>query len=461
MTGRTAYCWGLVVLAMVGLQIAFEISGLAPFQDGAICCLVVVVFVGSRWIQGLPRLLLTVSVILSGLVPLMEQAPLEPIMAGLRNSTFLAAFFCAITAIRTAAAASPSMKAAGVYLARQSPGRRYFALTFGAQAFSHVMSFGAIQLLGALAVDNAGAELGEQARQTRIRRMLLAVHRGFVSAMPWSPSSFTVALVVAIIPGVDWLQLAIPGLGASMIILSTGWAIDRIFRPSFAAIRTVRSADPGNFRSLLPLLLLLGLMLSLLVVLGALTDMRVVGLVMIIIPTFSLCWVLIQLRGAKGLRPRLQTYLSSELPSYRKEVVMIASAGYLGVMGSTLLQPVFQSGLIDMTSIPVWVLLVALVWLVPLLGQLGASPVLAISLVGPLLPLPGSLGITPAALALPLVCGWAMSGISCPFTPTTLLIGRFGGISAIRVAWDWNRSYFFATTGLLSIWVCAFAVLTA
>ena len=89
-------------------------------------------------------------------------------------------------------------------------------------------------------------------------------------------------------------------------------------------------------------------------------------------------------------------------------------------------------------------------------GRVGYS-FAEVSLIGPLLPTPEALGISPTALAVALICGWILTGITSPFTATTLLIARFGGITPYQVGWVWNRGFFCAVTVLLSLWVLLFA----
>lgn len=289
--------------------------------------------------------------------------------------------------------------------------------------------------------------------------MLQAIHRGFISSLPWSPLSFSIAISVAVIPGTSYSQLAIPGVISSAIILGTGWAMDSIFKPRVSGLPRRTEKAPGHWTDLAPLAILLVLMLSLLLSLSAIFKIRVVGLVLMIIPALSLGWIVMQLRGFSGFGRRFSTFLRAELPSYRNEILLIATAGYIGAVGSDLAQPLMQSSVVDLTVLPTWILLLALIWIMPLLGQIGANPILSMSLIGPLLPPAETLGITPTALAVALVCGWAMTGITSPFTATNLLIGRFGGIRPIDVGWVWNRAYFFVTIAILCIWSLAFAFL--
>ncbi|EAU48600.1 hypothetical protein R2601_03468 [Salipiger bermudensis HTCC2601] len=102
-------------------------------------------------------------------------------------------------------------------------------------------------------------------------------------------------------------------------------------------------------------------------------------------------------------------------------------------------------------------ILLSLLWILPIMGQIGANPILTLSLIGPLLPTPEALGISPTALAVALICGWILTGITSPFTATTLLIARFGGITPYQVGWVWNRGFFCAVMVLLSLWVLLFA----
>ncbi len=132
-------------------------------------------------------------------------------------------------------------------------------------------------------------------------------------------------------------------------------------------------------------------------------------------------------------------------------------AGFIGTVGAPLLAPlVAQSGL-DPARLPTWALLVALVWTIPVLGQLGMNPILAVSLLAPLIPEAATLGVTPAAIVSAIAAGWAMSGTTSPFTATTLLIGSFGQVSALHVGFRWNGVYLLAMGGLLSAWVLLYA----
>lgn len=383
----------------------------------------------------------------------------ETVLDGLRSAAFIAAFFSALSTLRNVAQTSPAVQAAGRFLSGQRPGRRYLALTLGGQGFALLLNYGAIQLLGALALANAGSEPNAEVRGHRIRRMLLAIQRAFVSTLPWSPLSFAMAISVSVVPGTSWAQAMVPGLISSVLLAGVGWGLDTAFKPRLS-VTPQRQEPEGSWALMLPLLALLGVLVISVIILSAITDVRIVGLVVVIVPGIALVWMIIQNWAHAPVRSvvrRVGDYVFKELPGYRGELTLLMMAGYIGTVGSALLGPLMQRAGLDLSVLPPWVILVAFVWLIPLAGQLGMNPILAVTLIAPLIPGADSLGVTPTAIVVALVAGWALSGASSPFTATTLLIGSFAGISALRVGWVWNGVYTLLCGAVLSIWVVLYA----
>lgn len=387
----------------------------------------------------------------------------EVALDGLRSAAFIAAFFSALSTLRNVAQTSAAVQAAGRFLSGQRPGRRYAALTVGGQGFALLLNYGALQLLGALALANAETEHDAEVRGHRIRRMLLAIQRAFVSTLPWSPLSFAMAISVSVVPGASWAQAMVPGLVSSALLAGIGWGLDTAFKPKLSV--TPRRQEPeGSWALMLPLLALLGVLVISVIGLSAITDVRIVGLVVVIVPVIALVWMLIQhWAQAQAQAPvlsvarRVGDYVTKELPGYREELTLLMMAGYIGTVGSALLGPLMQRAGLDLSVLPPWLLLVSFVWLIPLAGQLGMNPILAVTLLAPLIPGAESLGVTPSAIVVALAAGWALSGASSPFTATTLLIGSFGGISARRVGWVWNGVYTVLCGMMLSLWVVLYA----
>jgi hypothetical protein len=400
-----------------------------------------------------------VAIILSATLALTHSHWQETVLSGLKSAAFIGAFFAALSTLRTVAVTSPAIAQAGAFLAGQRPGKRYAALTIGGQAFALLLNYGSIQLLGALAMANAKSEPNREIREHRVRRMLLAIQRAFVSTLPWSPLSFAVAISTTVIPDTRWAQVLVPGLITSGIVAGIGWGLDTVFKPHLT-VTPVRAEPVGTWGTMLPLVVLLSALVIGVVILSALTDVRIVGLVAVLVPIIALVWMIIQHWSEAPLRQvisRSKTYVLQELPSYRGELILLMMAGYIGTVGSQVLVPVMANAGLDLSVLPPWLLLVSFVWIIPLAGQLGMNPILAVTLIAPLIPNAASLGVEPTALVVALTAGWAMSGASSPFTATTLLIGSFAGISARRVGLVWNGVYTVICCSVLSLWVLLYA----
>ncbi len=446
-----------LVVLLIALQALLEWGGTAPLQGPvAVISFLIVPFLALEaglvgWLFLSVAGAVTLALILQGAdwLPVVRRA--------LLTSGFYAAFFCALSLLRNVSQSSPAMEKAGTFLARQPPGRRYMALTVGAHIFALVLNYGAIQLLGALSLTSARTEPDEEIRRIRIRRMMLAIQRGFISSLPWSPLSFSVAIAVSVIPGTSWGQLLLPGLVTGVIYFGTGWAMDTIFKPKVSGGRRAVQLDPGRWTALLPLALLLAIMLTCILAVELALHIRVIGIVLVVIPAISLVWLWLQSEARGAFAARLRDYALVELNGYKHEILLLMSAGYIGITASALLGPWMAAAEIDLAALPTPVILLSLLWILPIMGQIGANPILTLSLIGPLLPTPEALGISPTALAVALICGWILTGITSPFTATTLLIARFGGITPYQVGWVWNRGFFCAVMVLLSLWVLLFA----
>lgn len=147
------------------------------------------------------------------------------------------------------------------------------------------------------------------------------------------------------------------------------------------------------------------------------------------------------------------------MPGYRSELTLLMMAGYIGTAGAVVLSPLIRQAGIDTSVLPPWLVLVSFVWIIPLAGQAGMNPILAVTLLSPLIPDAGILGVTPTALVVAITSGWALSGATSPFTATTLLIGWFAGTNPSHVGLVWNGAYALVCGLALSVWVCLFGLI--
>ena len=188
------------------------------------------------------------------------------------------------------------------------------------------------------------------------------------------------------------------------------------------------------------------------------TGVEVIGAVMSLIPVIALIWVCQQAR-AQGFSmrdyvgSRVSQFLFSEVPGYRGEITLLFMAAFIGSLGSFLLVPLVKSWGIDLSSLPPLAILIPLIWLIVLAGQIGMNPILAVSLIIPLLPTPEAMGVSPVVVVTAITAGWALSGATSPFTASVLLLGALGKVSPRKAGLVWNGPYALVIGAVLSLWV--------
>ena len=456
---RTAELVGIPLVGVIFAMSVLEYGGPAPFAwiAGGLSLVAIA--------MSLPKLRRTHFIFLAiGLaLVLYAAATREGWAAGvgraLLSGSLIIGVFTAWPALRSAAVGSPEIIECGRFLARQPPGLRYAALTMGGHLFGLILLYGAISLLGSLAVESTSRETDPELRYHRTRRMLVAIQRGFISTLTWSPMAFSMVISIALVPGASWGAAVLPCLISAAIMLVGGWALDTIFKPKLSHPPPPRAVETGSWwRNLRPLLLLLGAVVGGTAILHIVTGVEVIGAVMSLIPVIALIWVCQQAR-AQGFSmrdyvgSRVSQFLFSEVPGYRGEITLLFMAAFIGSLGSFLLVPLVKSWGIDLSSLPPLAILIPLIWLIVLAGQIGMNPILAVSLIIPLLPTPEAMGVSPVVVVTAITAGWALSGATSPFTASVLLLGALGKVSPRKAGLVWNGPYALVIGAVLSLWV--------
>jgi hypothetical protein len=442
----------LVVLFMV----AFEYTGHSTYAVAASVLAVIAVAIFSFGVRASRVAFVLIAIILVLWAAVTRSDWLAATATAAQRGAMVMALFTALTAIRNAAMSAPEIVACGRFLARQRPGLRYTALTIGGHLFALILIYGSISLLGTLATESAVHEPDPEIRKQRTRRMMIAIQRGFASTLCWSPLGFSMIISVSVVPGASWSAVAVPGMVSALMMLLIGWGLDALYKTRGTV--QVRPPETESWLvQLRPLLVLLGLVMIGVALLHAVAGVEVIGAVMSLVPLIALAWIAVQTppvgwtRGA-NVRHRTLQFVTQELPSYRGEIVLLFMAGFIGSLGAFLLVPVMQAQGFDLTTIPPWVIIAAMVWIIPVTGQLGMNPILAVSLLVPILPSPEMMGISPTALVIAITSGWALSGATSPFTASVMLAASLGGVSPLRAGLGWNGIYTLVAGMALTMW---------
>ncbi|QBX34286.1 hypothetical protein E4191_05810 [Paracoccus liaowanqingii] len=459
-----SYSWaGLLPAGVTACMVAYEYTGLSHFALVASGLAVAAVAVFSFSVRASRVAFVLIGLALVIWAALTTTNWLAATATATQRGAMVMALFTALSVIRNAAMTSPEIVECGRFLARQRPGLRYSALTIGGHLFGLILLYGSISLLGTLATESTAHEPDRQVRLQRTRRMMIAIQRGFASTLCWSPLGFSMIITVSVVPGASWGAAALPGIISAVMVLAIGWGLDALYKQRKAALAKVAETERWS-EHLRPLLVLLGVVLLGVALLHALTGVEVIGAVMSLVPVVAVLWIALQQppegqTRLRHLRQRAAEFVTRELPSYRGEIVLLFMAGFIGSLGAVLLVPLVQGLGLDLQAVPPWIIVAAMVWVIPLTGQLGMNPILAVSLLVPVLPSPEVMGISPTALVVAITGGWALSGATSPFTASVLLAAVLGKVSPWRAGIGWNGVYALVAGSALTLWALTLSII--
>jgi len=442
------------LLALVLLTTALrEVGGVTA--AGWVAALALTVYLGRQW-AALPRagkLILLAALAAAAVAATLVPQPAETAQHGLRMACFYASLFCATGLLRGAAEGSALIARSGRQLLAAPAGTRYAALTFGANLFGLVLSFGTLQLLGS-ALRQGDARTAVTASQ---RRGLLAVLRGFAFASTWSPLSVVLALSLAAADDAQAPRVLPIAFATAMALLALGCLVDwREGRQT--------AAPPGlpgeGWQVQLRLLALVGGIVGLSLAVQALLAIRLLEAVILAVPPFAAAWMVAQEggRGAGALRHagrRLARQVVEAFPSFRMEVMILASASFAGTLVAEALPANTIAGALRALALPGEAVPALVMALMLLAGQLAINPVLTVTVLAAALPPPLAMGASPTAVAVAYMAGWGLCVGASPFTLTTLIIGRIAGESGRTVGLGWNGRFTALAFLLASLWLAA------
>ena len=398
----------------------FHVAGAGVVAGTAIILFLALEFARQR---ALVRAVLIV-LIAAGLVAVAcAPDPVHAWLAAWRRGAAYAAFFLALGALRLAAGHSAVIRRCGAHLLAQPPRRRYVAMTVGGHLFSIILSYGAIDLLGAMLRDAHARARG---------RMMLAAYRGFGTMNCWSPLNIMTAVVSAAVPGANLLPLLPAGFAVAMLMLGIGIWLDH--RAPMAP-----EAVPPSRESWTIHLAVIGVVVLVSLLAWAVGHYFHVGLstgVTAAVPAIALAWVSLQTRGK--IWRRLVEFHAA-LPGFRGEAGVLAAGGFLGVaLGAALPAGGLAPWLAILPPIAV-PLLVPMVLVAT--GLVGLNPIAIVAVIGAAVPDPASLGVAPSVLAFACMLGWGVGVGMTPMSASAIATARWSDSDPVTVTTIWNRDF--------------------
>lgn len=358
--------------------------------------------------------------------------PLALIADGLIGALPFLVLFGAVLCLQVPALASPSLRAVGAAVVRQPPGRRYLAVAAGAHLLGAMLNLAGLQFV---------ASVLERAGDERLReRLALAMMRGFSPAACWSPLFVSTAVMLSVLPGLTWGDIAPLGMATAAGLVALAWAGDRLRRPTPPST----TAEQGR----LPILAVVKVAAVFVALIGPvliLVELAGIGIAIalgIVAPLFAVLWRAAAERWRLALPDAaalVAAHVRTRLPDLRSEALLFTAASLLGTGLAALLraQP---DVLAPLAVLPSGIGLAALVPAITGLALLGLHPVVPVIAIGRALP-PEALGTTAPVLAVALMAGWALGTMVSPVSATAMYVARLLGRSVWEVAWRWNAAY--------------------
>ncbi|WP_294221507.1 hypothetical protein [uncultured Shimia sp.] len=449
MTQRRDMLSATLLLMVSGFAIGAEFHSLQPAAPLAGAALLTVTVLQWRPMAGIARATVLAALLLGAYYYLRGTLTTDILHRAIQRSAFFTLFVIALDILRTAAMGSAMVLDSGKTIVSQPPGRRYAMISLGAHIFALLLSVGTINLLGTMnqrSIDASPTNDPAHIREIRLRRMTMALIRGFAAVTLWAPTTVTVVVVVSAVPNLDWYQFFPLGISTAAGFLLFGWILDRVsYRQPPRAPAT---APLGSILlSLIPLISLTFGVLLITIALAAATGIRPIAALLICVPLFGLCWIALQNRRAGPMgaliltKRRLHRQVLPDIVTARSEIAILASAGFIAVVLPTQIDTQALGLFIAGLGITEPWLLVLTMWLITFTAPIGLNPIITVSVSIEILARLSGFAFTPYALAFAGTAAWALSTGISPFGATIRLTARCINRPVLDVGMKWNLPF--------------------
>ncbi len=369
------------------------------------------------------------------------------LMDGLERSQIFLVMFFAVSWLREPAVTSPTLRTLRDAVIAQPAGRRYPILWLSSHMLGAVLNLAAMSLLSSM--------VGDQSDRQLRKRLSIALMLGFTTASTWGPFYVSVAVVLAALPGLKWIDIAPFGFGLSMILLAVGWAYDRVFLREKQPAASRHAGIPLSLKTLGRAALLLTSLIVLVMGAHEIVGLSIPIALGVIGPPFAVVWAAVQVQGVSrwtgGALPLIRRVFVN-LPTLRNEAIAFVAASVLGIGVARALPPEVIRDMMQSWGITGDFVIVCIIVGMTLAGAAGLHPVILVILVGEVLP-PDVIGIAPEVLAIAMLGVWGTSTMISPFSATTLFMARVVNLPSHVIAWRWGTPVVLVSTCVVVAYV--------
>lgn len=351
---------------------------------------------------------------------------------GLARTLPFLLLFGAVAWLQVAAAESPTLKATRDTVMSQPPGWRYIILAVAAHGLGAVFNLAGMSLLATM--------LGQQKDKLLRMRLARAMVHGFGTAAAWSPLFVGAAVILSVVPGVRWIEIAPFGMTIAAIYIAISWTMDRLTNPAGPVSLKANAPVPFPAWAGRRLAVLVGVLFVLVIGMVEWRRLSIPVAIGTIAPFYAFIWNASRAGLARG--GQMAARIVRNLSSLRGEAILFSGANVFGTGISAAVGPEDARRAIEGLHITPDVGLMALAIGTTAFGALGLHPVVIAVLVGHVLP-PAVLGVEPPVLAFLLMSLWGLGTNVSPISATSLFMARVTGESIWHISWVWNAPFCF------------------
>lgn len=394
-----------------------------------------------RWLG-----IITLGVLLAALASPRSGLELWPRLAS--SAAYYTSFLGALGLMQLLAVRLPQLRELHKALLSGSKVVLYPRYVLTAGSIGSILNFGMMNLLcGTLVQHLKRYPLSDQQRREGLRSVMVTTLRGFALVPLLAPTSVTIAIISREMPQLDWLSMLPYGAVAAALMILVGW------RRETRGLLALRDSIGDSSRAEGMRGLLLGSLLGLaaIALLSSSTALSASQAAMVLVPVGVLGYLLWRERSmTTALRE-----IGENMRSMHNEMFIFGCAALLGgALGTLLPLEQFAAWL---AQSPRYNLLLAVLSLFSTisLAVIGVAPIVSLSLVAGLLSQLALLGVPIMTPAVGLMCGFSLAMIFSPFGPSTLILARYSGEQAWRVAFGWNGRFVASVMPLLLLLLLA------
>lgn len=396
--------------------------------------------------ENLRRAALMLSSVSLLLLPLAD-SPVQAIQRGVFVAGLLLSLVASVSLIGRCAMRSRQVQVIGDALRSQPPGRRYFAFNLAGQMFSAMLGFAGTNIMLAMAARP------DEPKSVEKTGRVVAVTRGFSAATFWSPMFGNMAILLALYPGLHWIEVFPVGVALAQLTMIIGILMHRRGHANDREAAHVAPQSPPEIRaSILPFGTAMLSFLAVVLSASAVFGITITASIVLLAPLAALAANIAT--SAPGSRvPEARAKMGQDIarfPSLASEAILFMAAGCAGSIMADAFPAEWAQRIGAALDAAPFLGLGFLMASIMVMSLTGVHPVLSAVFLASTIT-PSLLALPPALHMLAILCGWGLSAALTPYSVVSLIASRVSGTGLYYISIGSNWRFVLAS----GIAVCA------